>query len=284
MATLDLQVAADLDSVVRSEDGVDDRVFTTLAIMIGANAAGDTAYSLGARFTGVAIPKGAKITAAYLTITVRQTDTETILSDLFGEDADDAAQFDLTIADFNAPNRPRTTATAAYDGVKAWVQDTEEQLTDMTAVVQEIVDRSGWSSGNAMVFFWEDGGSVAGENQLGYFHADDSAKAPKLHIEYSLSYPLEAITRVTGIIHRYIRRKGIYQIEATLGDVSSALALPYSQFPLPGIDDAITSDPRKKLLGIGEDAITRDPRLPGLDDAFPIDPRKIIQSIPFDEL
>ncbi len=97
-------------------------------------------------------------------------------------------------------------------------------------------------------------------------------------------YPLEDITRVTGIIHRYLRRKGIYQIELNLGDVSSTPIPPYTYFSLPGLDDAITSDPRKKLLGIGEDAITRDPRLPGLDDAFPIDPRKIIQSIPFDEL
>ena len=48
--------------------------------------------------------------------------------------------------------------------------------------------------------------------------------------EYSLGnlYPSDATTRVTGIVHRYDRRKGIYQMEISLGDVTSLLSLSYS--------------------------------------------------------
>ncbi len=41
-------------------------------------------------------------------------------------------------------------------------------------------------------------------------------------------YPTDAITRVTGLVHRYDRLRGIYQLEVSLGDVTSLLSLPDS--------------------------------------------------------
>ena len=41
-------------------------------------------------------------------------------------------------------------------------------------------------------------------------------------------FPIEPITRVTTIIHRYDKRAGVYQLEMSLGDISSAVNLSYS--------------------------------------------------------
>lgn len=192
MPTIDVRVAADLDSVIRSTSGAGS--VGQFTIMMGVNNGGTAEFSLGARFTNILIPQGAIITAAHLVITVEigVEGNKTILSDIFGENVDNAAQFDETLADFN--DRPRTTASVAYDGVKNWTPlDAEEQLTDMTLVVQEIVNRPGWPEGGAMAFFWEEGGAAAGQHLHGYLHSVDAAKAPLLHVEFTLRGPAPAM-------------------------------------------------------------------------------------------
>ena len=42
------------------------------------------------------------------------------------------------------------------------------------------------------------------------------------------TYPSAAITRATGLVHRYDRNAGVYLLEISLGDTTSRLSLPYS--------------------------------------------------------
>ena len=42
-------------------------------------------------------------------------------------------------------------------------------------------------------------------------------------------YPTDPLARVTGLVHIYDRLKGIYQLEAFIGDVSTAIALLYEK-------------------------------------------------------
>lgn len=75
-------------------------------------------------------------------------------------------------------------------------------------------------------------------------------------------YPTDPITRVTNLIHRYDKRKGIDLLEMSLGDVSSVMTLPYEAAPKratavkqqeqdmePIVDDVIEKIPQKVMPG-----------------------------------
>jgi hypothetical protein len=65
-----------------------------------------------------------------------------------------------------------------------WFAETEYDSPDIAAVVQEIVDRPGWASGQAMAFFL-DGDEV--QNIDGYSWDYNSGQyAPRLYIEYTV--------------------------------------------------------------------------------------------------
>lgn len=91
-------------------------------------------------------------------------------------------------------------------------------------------------------------------------------------------YPSVAITRVTGLVHRYDRRKGIYQLEVSLGDVTSFMELPGSGRPLRATKDKEAEELRKGL-GIVEqfpsevpppsEVATRRRRELGIVERFP---------------
>jgi hypothetical protein len=86
---------------------------------------------------------------------------------------------------------------------------------------------------------------------LGYFTT---------HAFPGIIFPSDPMTRITGLVHRYDRRKGIYQLEIYQGDVTTVASLAYSKKPVtvipplpvfagippkvgPGIIDAITNPP-----------------------------------------
>ena len=65
------------------------------------------------------------------------------------ESADDATAFSATAR--NLSTRPRTRTAVAWK-VPSWSGGTVHSAPDVAAVLQEVVDRNGWSSGNAAVF------------------------------------------------------------------------------------------------------------------------------------
>ncbi len=116
-------------------------------------SSGDYDWASGFRFTGVTIPQGATITSAYLTLNSAGVSGAIQQKFINGEAADNAATFS-TAADYNG--RTRTSASVSWTA-GAWTSGTWYNSTDITTVVQEIVNRAGWTSGNAMALFWYDG-------------------------------------------------------------------------------------------------------------------------------
>lgn len=154
---------------------------------------------MGARFAGVTVPNVATITTAYMNVTASGS---LALNDvnlrIVGNDADNAAVFS-TIANYQdrrgtdvggATNDNRTTAQATWDGVGAWVLGTSYLTPEFKTVVQEIVNRGGWASGNAMAIFiddHEDRSTHVDSTQRSCWNWDGSvAQAPILHIEYAV--------------------------------------------------------------------------------------------------
>jgi len=139
---------------------------------------------IGVRFRNVKIPQGATITNAYIEFDTYQVygGTQNTLSiSIHGEDSDDAERFDST--DHNISSRPKTTESVNWD-VAPWNTVGEKyQTPDLKAIVQEIVNRADWSSGNSMALIITNPGDDPTEGRMATPYDDDPANAPLLHIE-----------------------------------------------------------------------------------------------------
>lgn len=137
------------------------------------------------RFQAVSIPHDAQIVSAYLTFHSwsSSVSTGTFGTYLHGQDSNDASTF-TTVVDFNS--RPRTTAGVTWVMSTTWVPETDYDSPDISTIIQEIVDRGGWSSGNDMVIFWRnDILTDDGDYRRFYSYGGDSAKAAKLTVTYT---------------------------------------------------------------------------------------------------
>jgi hypothetical protein len=108
--------------------------------------------TVGMRFNGVAIPPGATIYNADIQFKVDETNSGPTSLTIAGEDTDDALTF--TSSSGNISSRTRTTTSVAWSPV-AWTTvgeaGADQRTPDIASVIQEIVNRPGWSSGNSLV-------------------------------------------------------------------------------------------------------------------------------------
>ena len=138
-----------------------------------------TAQKVGLRFQNIQIPQGATITSAYLEFTTDETDSQETIVTIYGEDSDDAAPFDAW-GFYDLSSRPLTDASVEWN-IPAWTQVGEQQQSpDIKSIVQEIVNRSGWSAGASMVFTIDGSGRRVAKSYEG-----EATAAPLLHITYT---------------------------------------------------------------------------------------------------
>ena len=164
-----------LDKILRfySYDGS-----TTKAALLDVTYTGTGSITAGLRFTNVTIPQGATIVSAKITFTATATDGDTVDTEIFGVDEDDTASFSS-----DPTGRAQTTASAFWD-IAGTTAEAEYDTSSLTSVVQEIVDRAGWASGNDMGFLIEDDASTNGKQLTFYGYDSSTAKAPLLTIVY----------------------------------------------------------------------------------------------------
>ena len=136
---------------------------------------------VGMRFNSLTIPQGATIHKAYVQFQVDETHSGATSLTIAGEATDQAPTF--TTANGNISSRSRTTASTAWSPAP-WTTVGEagpdQQTPDIAPVVQEIVSRPGWSSGNALVIIITGSGERTAEAYDGV-----QAGAPLLHVEYN---------------------------------------------------------------------------------------------------
>ena len=142
---------------------------------------GSTSQVVAVRFTGVTIPKGATLSNAYLQFGVDEVSTSATTLAIQGEATDNAAI--LTTASFNISRRSRTAASVAWTPAP-WPTVGEsgvnQRTPNLAAVLQEIINRPGWNSGNAMVILFTGSG-----RRTAYAYDVRASGAPLLHIEYT---------------------------------------------------------------------------------------------------
>ena len=143
-ATIELEIANGSDDGFDLEAG--DYFNTDETLQAGQNSA---KLTVGLRFPSVAIDQGATILSATLGFNVTSRAGSPDI-DWHGVDADNQGQFANSVG-----QRPRdATKTTAFTNFTA--SGTGARTIDVTAIVQEIVDRAGWVSGNAIALVTDD--------------------------------------------------------------------------------------------------------------------------------
>jgi len=103
-------------------------------------------YYGGFRFTSVTIPQGATIDSATLTLTVASTSNDNPNLSIAGQAIDNAPTF--ATSSNNITTRTKTTASVSWNGTD--IGTGAKDSPDIKSVIQEIINRPGWASGNSL--------------------------------------------------------------------------------------------------------------------------------------
>jgi hypothetical protein len=144
---------------------------------------------VGMRWTNITIPQAATITNAQIQFHVDEVNPDLELEVIFdGHDVDNSPIFTSTDGDIS--DRVGTTATVNWN-IPHWENVSDEgaaQLTpNLASIVQEIVDRGSWVSGNALTIMirdWVDTGDDTAERHAESYDGE-SGSAPEITISYT---------------------------------------------------------------------------------------------------
>lgn len=170
------QIVASADDVNQDGNALD---ATTGRVWLGNGASAGASY-IGFRFRNVAVPKGATITSAKLRVYSTALQSNAINWELAAEAADNSAAFSGS----NLPSqRPLTVQRNRLNTSVQWNDNSWISL-DVTASVQEVINRSGWISGNKLSIIAHGLGNA---NQRRFVRSYDgnASLAPSLVIAYS---------------------------------------------------------------------------------------------------
>jgi len=135
--------------------------------------------TIGIRFQNITIPPGSTITNAYIQFRARYSDNAATNLIIRGEAVNNPPTFALSGYEITNRMAGSTAASVPWNPPRWWA-NTSYQTSDITDIVQELVDMPGWSNGNPMVFFIDGAGS-----RRAYSLDYSSWRAPRLHIEYT---------------------------------------------------------------------------------------------------
>jgi hypothetical protein len=144
---LDLPIAAQADDAEESSSGAVDLNSSDIELVTD----GGDVQTVGLRFTGVSLARGTTITNAYVQFQTDEVDTGPANLTVRGQAADNAATF--TNATNDVSSRTRTIASVAWappDWTVVGARGAAQRTPNLAPVVQQIVNRSGWTSGNSL--------------------------------------------------------------------------------------------------------------------------------------
>ena len=179
------QICSSSDDAEEDADGGEMNLISSDLEMV-IDDSQDKEVKVGLRFKDLHIPAGAKITKAWIQFTADATiDIDPSELTINGFAGDNAMTF--SEADHNITSRPKTAATVAWEPADWMVvgDNHEAQRTpDLAAIVQEIVDRAGYTKDSALGFI------VCGTGKRTAISYDlNPDQAPEIYVKYEAGNP-----------------------------------------------------------------------------------------------
>ncbi|MFK7993997.1 MAG: PKD domain-containing protein, partial [Granulosicoccus sp.] len=138
---------------------------------------------VGVRFSRIDIPPGANIVSAYIQFQADETGSAPTSLSISGEAIDNAAQYQ-SIAN-NISSRAKTAASVNWSPAPWTIvgqAGPDQRTPNLASLLQEIIARPGWVSGNSIAFIFEGSGERVAESFNGFPEA-----APRLLVEYAFT-------------------------------------------------------------------------------------------------
>jgi hypothetical protein len=181
--------------VVSGDDGhvfVGNSFSNNTRLWLGAASIGPS-YNLFVRFPAISIPHGVTITSAFVRFTAFQAGNNYTVNArcYFNESTNAVAPTDE--ASFNALD---LTSGVSWLDIPQWVDGTQYDSPDLSSILQEITDQSGWASGNAVQVVIKDTGSSSNaairySSSVDY---DGGSEVAELHVVWIASAADEVAT------------------------------------------------------------------------------------------
>jgi hypothetical protein len=141
-----------------------------------------TFQTIGLRFVGIDIPNGVVVTNAYIQFTADESRSGPTRIRVRAEASDNAQSFSTSSDVISRPRSDNEVLWYPPNWEAVGDAGSDQRTSDLSVLVQEIVNRPGWQQGNAIVILFEGYGRRAAESYDG-----SPADAPVLHLEYSYS-------------------------------------------------------------------------------------------------
>ncbi len=112
----------------------------------------DLRQEIGIRYTNLNIEQGATISSAYMQFTAKDNTSGAVTVTIYGEDTDNAAVFVDGGSVFDITGRTKTTASVSWSPAD-WTDGdvgADQKTGDLKSIIQEIVNRTSWTSGNSI--------------------------------------------------------------------------------------------------------------------------------------
>ncbi|MBV1887674.1 MAG: choice-of-anchor D domain-containing protein, partial [Urechidicola sp.] len=146
---------------------------------------------VGVRFQNVTIPAGATVTNAYIEFQADEANNNNVVIEIIGIDVDNAAQFNSNNSnisdriDGTISSNTTANATWTFTNANAWSvgeRGADTRTPSIISIVQEIVDRGGWSGGNSMAFVFS---KSSGSGKRVAEDGDSNGQGAVLHVVYT---------------------------------------------------------------------------------------------------
>jgi len=136
------------------------------------------------RFTNVTIPQGATILTAHVTFQAAGDGSGTTCNaNVYCNDVDDAAN----PANCSEANALSLTDPVAWDAVEAWTADSNYDTPQLNSIVQTVISRIGWVSGNDLTVVVRDNSSSnsAARSPKSWDGGWEYGGTPELYVEWT---------------------------------------------------------------------------------------------------
>ncbi len=154
---------------------------------------------IGMNFRNIAVPAGVNIDSAYIEFVCEdlKDGTADAYLLLWGHLAPNPNGFETP---FVISDRPKTEAKVPWEPEPWTTLGQVSQTSDISSIIQEIIDQSGWASGNAIeIIVNEDTSKPAFTgSRCAHSYNGDAANAPLLHIVWSLGGPAKRLSPDDG--------------------------------------------------------------------------------------